>query len=340
MWYQVPETKPTPAEPPKPIFPWEREADRPKATRVFAEDLASPPPEPTPAPAPTHPFSTVHYDEGGSSPPQGPERTSPPRAASPQTAEEQWQSFQQNASNAWDAVPGIDTYVRAIMGQQTKRGKPQVLAIGGYAEEVMSPSAERKNRRESLILTDFPSAVDRPSLPVTPAPVRRPTFWGEERNETGELPTAEGVPDQAEWVSIKTFICPSCGFSSKSEHDFSSSQGGSTFVSAITTPAPSLSIAITTAATSVPEPGAPTETELPEATPMTTWTSMENEPQYLPGFSARGAPLASLTNPSMYIQTSSPKAELSEPTSPVISAPPASNVGISLASVASPSASP
>jgi len=65
-------------------------------------------------------------------------------------------------------------------------------------KEVLSPSG----RRESLILTDFPTADDRPSLPVTPAPIRRPTFWGEERDEAGELPGAEGVPDQAEWNPV------------------------------------------------------------------------------------------------------------------------------------------
>jgi len=50
-----------------------------------------------------------------------------------------------------------------------------------------------------LKLTDFPSADDRPSLPVTPAPIRRPTFWGAERDGEGELPGAEGVPVQSEW---------------------------------------------------------------------------------------------------------------------------------------------
>jgi hypothetical protein len=39
-------------------------------------------------------------------------------------------------------------------------------------------------------------------LPVTPAPVRRPSFWGDERDEEGELPAAEGVPAQEEWVRL------------------------------------------------------------------------------------------------------------------------------------------
>jgi len=51
-------------------------------------------------------------------------------------------------------------------------------------------------------LTDFPTEFERPSLPVTPAPVRRPSFWGDERDDDGELPAAEGVPAQAEWDPV------------------------------------------------------------------------------------------------------------------------------------------
>ena len=58
-------------------------------------------------------------------------------------------------------------------------------------------------------LTDFPSEVERPSLPVTPAPIRRPSFWGDDAPESGEgdagashLPAAEGVPAQTEWVCL------------------------------------------------------------------------------------------------------------------------------------------
>ncbi|KAF2875622.1 nucleotide-diphospho-sugar transferase [Massariosphaeria phaeospora] len=195
MWYQVPGTKPTPAAKPKAIFPWERQLDRPAPTRVFAEDL---PPGPTPAPAPVHAFSTIHYDDGSES--GGTEavgRSSPQIVASPRPADETWQEYQQTSVNAWDNVPGIDRYVRAVMDSQSRRGKPQPLQLSGITDEVFSPST--KDRRESLILTDFPSAIERPSLPVTPAPVRRPTFWGDERKDVGELPGAEGVPEQAEW---------------------------------------------------------------------------------------------------------------------------------------------
>lgn len=59
--------------------------------------------------------------------------------------------------------------------------------------------AAPEQRRPSLIVTDFPTEVERPSLPVTPAPIRRSSFWGEERGGASELPRADGVPDQPEW---------------------------------------------------------------------------------------------------------------------------------------------
>ena len=34
---------------------------------------------------------------------------------------------------------------------------------------------------------------------MTPAPIRRPSFWGSERDAAGDLPGAEGVPDQSVW---------------------------------------------------------------------------------------------------------------------------------------------
>jgi glycogenin glucosyltransferase len=200
MWYKVPESRPKPAEKPKPIFPWEQQSDRPKATRVFAEDI----PEPTPVvSSPIHTFSTVHYDESELEASAGtPEGVKSPDGYSHlNSADRTFQAFQQSNVNAWDSIPGIDNYVRAIMDSQGGRQtKSQILQQTTGTEELGSPTLGRKARRESLILTDFPTAVERPSLPVTPAPIRRPTFWGEERNETAALPAAEGVPDQTEWV--------------------------------------------------------------------------------------------------------------------------------------------
>ena len=115
--------------------------------------------------------------------------------------------FGHGSKNAWDDVSGIDEYVRALTSFQRNRGKVQVLRDAGVNAQHHDVSQgipddleeQVKKRRESLILTDFPTSVERPSLPVTPAPRRRSSFWGEERDEQGALPQAEGVPDQAEW---------------------------------------------------------------------------------------------------------------------------------------------
>ena len=318
MWYQVPEDKPKPADPPKPLFPWELERDRPKPTRVFAEDL--PPPEPTP-PTPTitlspsstsgppgaHPFSTVHYEEDETmseevvAPGQSPERVS-----SPKTADQQWQDFQQTSTNAWDSVPGIETYVRAIMESHTRKGKPQVLQQATAPEEVMSPTMNRKDRRESLILTDFPSAVERPSLPVTPAPIRRPVFWGEEREPQAELPQAEGVPDQQDWV------CPQCGFSSVSASDFLPRRAlPASSISTNTASAPTPQSTTTKVVGAQPMPAqSATEQTPPSRTnpplsvpenesPKTTPISISLEVYPRSGLNDSGTPLASLTDPKL-----------------------------------------
>jgi glycogenin glucosyltransferase len=165
--------------------------------------------------SPTHAFSTVHYDESDKTAPTGVDRVrSPANASASNFADQGWQSYQHSGVNAWDNVPGIDSYVRAISDMSGIRGKNQSLRQTTGTDDISSPILERRNRRESLILTDFPSAVERPSLPVTPAPVRRSMFWGEERNQAGELPSATGVPDQTEWVRLR------CAFSSVKPSNF------------------------------------------------------------------------------------------------------------------------
>lgn len=175
MYYEVPEAKPKTEDMPAPIFPWEKEHDRPKPSRKFAEDM--PPEEPKqkrPAGISIPPVITVADDIFTPFTPQ---------------------------ANAWDANPQIERYVRAVMESQNRqksKASPKTPTM-----DLMSPTGENtvagRRGSQSLILTDFPTADDRPSLPVTPAPIRRPSFWGEERDESGELPAAEGVPDQAEW---------------------------------------------------------------------------------------------------------------------------------------------
>ncbi|KAH7082332.1 nucleotide-diphospho-sugar transferase [Paraphoma chrysanthemicola] len=315
MWYQVPEGKPKPAELPRPIFPWEQQPDRPKATRIFAEDL---PPEPTPVPvvpSPTHTFSTVHYDDSVRA---GPDNSSAglkntDSVSSPKDADEQWQAFQQSNVNAWDSVPGIENYVRAIMDSHGRRTKTQVLQQTTATEELGSPLLERRNRRESLIITDFPSAVERPSLPVTPAPIKRPSFWGEERNETGELPAAEGVPDQTDWV------CPQCGFSSLNPSDFQRRRESlASATTAVITPVPTATSAILPNLSHEGEaisadgvgPTAGSKIELLPS-PSTTGPAEAPENPATPnhsrsGLTPSGVPLASLTDPSLFARPSPP----------------------------------
>lgn len=98
--------------------------------------------------------------------------------------------------NAWDEVPEIEDFIARITARRLSRSRP--TQEDAEVEGAMRP----RIRRPSIRLTDFPTEIERPSLPVTPAPVRRPLFWATERDEDGELPAAEGVPRQADWVRL------------------------------------------------------------------------------------------------------------------------------------------
>ena len=176
MWYQVPPAAIV-TERPKQIFPWE--ATQTKATRVFADD---PPfsPEPAPSMAETDTTSTAVGDS-----PATP--TTPNFQAGAPT--EPFSSY--SRTNAWDEVPEIGRYVNAF--QRARRGKGQNIPTDGSSE------IPGKERRPSFLLTDFPTEVERPSLPVTPAPVRGVTIWGEDPVSSANLPSAEGVPKQIDW---------------------------------------------------------------------------------------------------------------------------------------------
>lgn len=191
MYYQVP-SKPSKAEKPKPIFPWEEHA--PKPTRVFPDERP-PSPEPEAEPEP------VVADRTLSDASESSEVTRESRSSTNSMSEsDPWNSY--TRTNAWDAMPEIERYVQAF--SQARKGKVQVIHQAAPPSETasqpsLSPTAATE-RRPSMKLTDFPTEVERPSLPVTPAP-RRPSFWGEERDDAGELPAAEGVPKQQDWVS-------------------------------------------------------------------------------------------------------------------------------------------
>ena len=176
MYYEVPKT-PT-YQKPTPIFPWEKDA--PKPSRVFPEDYAEITAEPV-----VNDLTTATTAEDKAVTPTTPTISF--------TAADPWQAY--TRGNAWDDIPEIERYIGNL--QKNRKGNIQVLqGYGSGIEQVSSPGG----RRQSMKLTDFPTELERPSLPVTPAPIRRPSFWGEERDEEGELPAADGVPSQEEWV--------------------------------------------------------------------------------------------------------------------------------------------
>ena len=210
--------KPKTYEKPKPIFPWEERALPP--TRIFVEDLipkseVDSDPERVESVNPETSLPTKAIAQAIDSPD---EITEESNIKTPQFAvrrntvplEEPWQAFVRT-SNVWDSVPGINTYVRAVKNSQERYQKPATSNIGDFgALQIQTVNEKEARKNESLVLTDFPTEIERPSLPVTPAPIQRPVFWGDEREATIALPPAEGVPNQADWVCS----CPRCGLSS------------------------------------------------------------------------------------------------------------------------------
>lgn len=185
MYYEVP-TAPSYQKPAR-IFPWERN-DAPRPTRVFAEDLMTERPRTSDSAA-----TTSTDDEKAPVTPMTP--------AFHITPADPWQTFNSRV-NAWDDIPEIERYIGHL--QKSRKGNIQVLqGCGAGIDQVSSPGGQK----HGLKLTDFPTELERPSLPVTPAPIRRPTFWGEERDGDGKLPVAEGVPSQEDWVSLFEDLC-------------------------------------------------------------------------------------------------------------------------------------
>jgi glycogenin glucosyltransferase len=185
MYYEVPKT-PT-YQKPAPIFPWEKDA--PKATRVFPDDNA----DVGERPVSSSDAKLIPAEEEGSAP------VTPTTPTVQLTPADPWQTY--TRGNAWDDIPEIERYIGNL--QKNRKGNIQVLqGYGSGISQASSPGA----RKLSMKLTDFPTELERPSLPVTPAPIRRPSFWGEERDEEGELPAAEGVPSQEDWVLFSILI--------------------------------------------------------------------------------------------------------------------------------------
>lgn len=192
MYYDVPSTKPEPEKLAQ-VFPWESHAPRP--TRVFPEDDQS-------STTFTLPKSFIESTEDES----GPSLDSRVTSWTSEEPIESWDTY--SRSNAWDEVPEIQRYIQSI--QQTRKGRVQVLTGGPSSTgQSLVSGQERYNFSWSnnTRVTDFPSEQERPSLPVTPAPIRRkPPIPGEEDFDTGLLPPAHGVPNQEDWVGITVDI--------------------------------------------------------------------------------------------------------------------------------------
>lgn len=184
MYYEVPKT-PT-YQKPAPIFPWETK-DAPRPTRVFAEDED------------LQPTSLEPTDDGETT-----DQATSMASTVTTLPSDPWHSFSSNSRNAWDDIPEIERYIGAL--QKNRKGNIQVLqGYGVGIDEDGLPGSGR--RRASVRVTDFPSEIERPSLPVTPAPIRRPKFVGDDNGDEGELPVAEGVPAQTEWVCMQLWTC-------------------------------------------------------------------------------------------------------------------------------------
>ncbi|KAJ5774371.1 hypothetical protein N7457_009267 [Penicillium paradoxum] len=187
MYYQVP-AKPKPQQ--TTVFPWEIHA--PKPTRVFAyEAPVEAPAEYENTPVISKELEQLSIQSEPSHPVPSPSYTRVPFEPSA----ESWQTY--NRSNAWDEDPEIQRYIETI---QSQRVQSKVTSPGANSDSPgISPPVA--GRRPSTKITDFPTDAERPSLPVTPAPIHR-TSYGDEASGTAAFPTAEGVPNQEEWVGI------------------------------------------------------------------------------------------------------------------------------------------
>ncbi len=197
MWYEVPKQRPAPsAQTPRAIFPWE--GQQPQASRAF-------PAAPDEPPVPDHAIDKeADADTSQNTASKVDSVLTKPSAANSASSSSIWSSF--TLVNAWDDVPEISRYVERTRGH--RRGKSSQISLpASKSGDVPEPPSKKKLNFQGLKLTDFPTEVERPSLPVTPAPIRRPSFWGEdggdaEQNDATQIvPTAEGVPAQSEWVS-------------------------------------------------------------------------------------------------------------------------------------------
>lgn len=197
---------------PKAIFPWEINQEAP--TRVFAEDAyrqeagsssghTGEPLAPSSSEGQTPAESSVTETS-----PTKPQEEPPTPISSTVSVppSDPWSSF--TRTNAWDEVPEIERYVGTLQKHTRSRSlkSPGIIGLPSQGGDALEGELVQRGSK----LTDFPSEAERPSLPVTPAPMRRPKFWGgggapgthEDEDEETLLPAAEGVPEQSDWVRV------------------------------------------------------------------------------------------------------------------------------------------
>ncbi|KAK7425412.1 glycogenin glucosyltransferase [Neonectria magnoliae] len=196
MWYEVPKERPAPrSQAPSQIFPWEQ--NRAPPTRTFVGEPPEPPVEETPSWGEPLEDSSVL----GSTTSDAKSEPSTPATPTIKAPSDPWTAF--TRVNAWDEVPEIERYVEGLQGHRRGKSSGSSGRPGGI--KGLGTGDKGSFRLGGHKLTDFPSELDRPSLPVTPAPVRRPSYWsgGDTGAGVGEeprqLPEAKGVPAQSEW---------------------------------------------------------------------------------------------------------------------------------------------
>ena len=97
------------------------------------------------------PSPPVHYQNESEG--VGRDVTSPQGGSSIVSAGQQFQPYQQGSVNAWDNVPGIESYVRARMELFNQGGMIPSAVRESEVGDSSSSLGQRRNRRESLILT-------------------------------------------------------------------------------------------------------------------------------------------------------------------------------------------
>ncbi|PLB41989.1 glycogenin [Aspergillus candidus] len=192
MYYEVPREKPEPQKISQ-VFPWETHAPTP--TRVFPGEEQTTP--------------TTQERKPSASSIETPTEVSglSTRSWTSWTTEEppvSWDSY--TRSNAWDEDPDIQKYIHTI--QQARKARVQVISgtqstTGGQPVATQTtPLPGPETSPPSNRITDFPSATERPSLPVTPAPIQRAAGGGAPQESDQwhhRLPSPPEVPNQEEW---------------------------------------------------------------------------------------------------------------------------------------------